>query len=106
MDHANLEIEETGPGYQDRKFSEYGKFMRYIDWLLKDLEELPDDPRTLYYLGDSYKGAFMAKYEQGTATQEDEWLLHESLRWYFRRWEVRYSHSVEERLSLRDAICR
>ena len=53
---SNLELEETGPGYQDRTFSRSGKFHRYYELLLKDLEDYPNDPRTLYYLGDSCFG--------------------------------------------------
>jgi hypothetical protein len=41
-------VKEFTGGYQDRAGNKSG---RYIDWLLKDLEELPGDARTIYYLG-------------------------------------------------------
>lgn len=41
-------VKEFTGGYQDRAGNKSG---RYIEWLLKDLEELPGDARTIYYLG-------------------------------------------------------
>ena len=41
-------VNEFAGGYQDRAGNKSG---RYIDWLLKDLDELPGDARTIYYLG-------------------------------------------------------
>ena len=40
-------VKEFAGGYQDRAGNKSG---RYIDWLLKDLEEMPGDSRTIYYL--------------------------------------------------------
>lgn len=40
-----------------------GKQKRYIQWLLDDLRDYPEDGRTLYYLG-------MAHYEKYFQSQE------------------------------------
>ena len=44
----DLEVNEYTGGYQDRNANKSG---RYIDWLLKDLEEMPGDERSIYYIG-------------------------------------------------------
>jgi len=47
----DLEVQEFTGGYQDRSGN---KSQRYLNWLLKDLEEMPNDPRTIYYLGHAH----------------------------------------------------
>jgi hypothetical protein len=44
----DLPVEERTGGWGDRSGD---KNRKYIGWLEKDLEEYPDDTRTLYYLG-------------------------------------------------------
>ncbi|KAJ1476105.1 hypothetical protein T484DRAFT_3126600 [Baffinella frigidus] len=41
-------VEEYAGGWGDRAGNKSGK---YIEWLMKDLEELPGDSRTIYYQG-------------------------------------------------------
>jgi hypothetical protein len=44
-------VQEYEGGYQDRTGN---KSARYLQWLHKDLEEMPGDPRTIYYLGHAH----------------------------------------------------
>jgi hypothetical protein len=41
---------------------------RYIHWLEKDLEEYPNDPRTLYYLGHGHWEIFLANHGASRAS--------------------------------------
>ena len=47
----DLEVQEYSGGYQDRTGK---KSETYLKWLHKDLEEMPGDPRTIYYLGHAH----------------------------------------------------
>mmetsp|Transcript_45406 Transcript_45406/g.106647 ORF Transcript_45406/g.106647 Transcript_45406/m.106647 type:complete len:580 (-) Transcript_45406:109-1848(-) len=47
----DLEVQEYTGGYQDRSGN---KSARYMMWLHKDLEERPNDPRTVYYIGHAH----------------------------------------------------
>jgi hypothetical protein len=47
----NLVVQEYSGGYQDRSGK---KSQTYLNWLHKDLEEMPGDPRTIYYLGHAH----------------------------------------------------
>jgi len=57
---VNLHIEERAGGYQDRT---PGKMERYIGFLEKDLAEIPDDTRSLYYLGYAHFEIFMQSHQ-------------------------------------------
>ena len=52
---VDLAVEERPGGFQDRSGE---KDARYIHWLELDLEEYPDDPRTLYYLAYAHLNLF------------------------------------------------
>jgi len=72
----DLVVEEHTGGYQDRT---PGKQERYINWLLADLDDYPEDGRTLYYLG-------MAKYEQFMReNQKPQNVIEESIGYFKRR---------------------
>lgn len=114
-----MHIHELGGGYQLRTMSGRGRNYRYIKLLMQDLEELPDDPRTLYYIADSHRGVFMAGYDTsawvdapydacltartmrfvsftGNITASDWDHLREAVKWYKRRLEVPAPNSFEE----------
>lgn len=48
---ASFEFTERTGGFQDRSGGNVAKQRRYVRWLEKDLEEMPNDSRTTYYLG-------------------------------------------------------
>lgn len=62
----SIDILELGGGYQLRTMSSRGRNLRYIKLLELDLQDIPNDPRTLYYLADSHRGVFMAGYSAST----------------------------------------
>ena len=47
----DIVVQEHEGGYQDRTGN---KSATYLHWLHKDLEEMPGDPRTIYYLGHAH----------------------------------------------------
>lgn len=68
----NLPVEERTGGYQDRT---PGKNERYIQFLLADLRDYPNDPRTLYYLGYAYFDMFKKVWDEGGASvlKPEDW---------------------------------
>eukprot|EP00698_Gefionella_okellyi_P023964 TRINITY_DN832_c0_g1_i2.p1 TRINITY_DN832_c0_g1~~TRINITY_DN832_c0_g1_i2.p1 ORF type:complete len:425 (+),score=84.18 TRINITY_DN832_c0_g1_i2:352-1626(+) len=86
----DLQIEEQPGGFQDRSGQ---KSERYLSWLMKDLAEWPDDPRTLYYLGHGHWEIFLANNQNPSQSDLDH--LHESVKWFEKR--VSVQGNFEER---------
>ncbi len=61
---VDLHIDEREGGYQDRT---PGKMQRYIGFLEKDLEEWPNDTRSMYYLGYAHLDIFLKNKDNPTA---------------------------------------
>jgi len=76
----DLNVKEHTGGYQDRT---EGKMLRYIKWLEKDLEEMPGDGRTLYYLGYSHFDIFLNNRHNPSEKHWDH--LRQSVIWYKKR---------------------
>jgi hypothetical protein len=73
---GGLTVDEREGGYQDRTGAVV-KNLRYIGWLLKDLQEYPDDTRTLYYVAYAHFETFMKAKEaseaRGVAITAAQW---------------------------------
>jgi hypothetical protein len=87
-----LQVDEREGGYQDRSGE---KDARYIGWLQQDLEEHPDDPRTLYYLAYAHLNLFL----KNTAAPPDaqEWVELQRAVVYFKRRAEAAGGNKEER---------
>jgi len=93
MTVLDLTIEEQPGGYQDRTGR---KFHNYIEQLEQDLRELPDDARTLYYLGHAHWDIFLS---HSDAPSAEDWSNLTRSREYFARRAANASHieGYEER---------
>lgn len=72
MTEVSLHLDEQAGGYQDRTGGSLGKINRYIGFLAADLEDLPGDSRTLYYLGIAYMDKYLALRSEGSAESAEE----------------------------------
>jgi tetratricopeptide (TPR) repeat protein len=85
-----LRIEGRSGGWGDRSGD---KSERYIKYLELDLIDYPDDPRTLYYLGDSHLGAF--ERNMANPGPKDMEHLAKAVSWFERRSKVKGGHREE-----------
>ena len=82
---AGLTVDEREGGYQDRTGAVV-KNLRYIGWLLKDLQEYPDDTRTLYYVAYAHFDNFMKAKDSGQPLTDAHWrMLSESEMFFEKR---------------------
>lgn len=88
----NLPLEEREGGYQDRT---EGKQRRYIKFLEDDLEEYPNDTRTLYYLGYAHFDIFHKS--PHTATKEQWDALAKGVDYFKQRVAMKTEGNKEER---------
>lgn len=89
----DLNIQEQEGGYMDRTGK---KSQLYIMHLLKDLEDYPNDPRTLYYLGHTHFDIFFNQRNSGEPVLDEHWeALNEAVRWFKKRAAIKGNY--EER---------
>jgi len=86
----DLEVMEYEGGYQDRSQNKSG---RYINWLLKDLEERPGDGRTIYYLGHGHLELWQANPDFNNA--DSKLHLGRSLEYFKQRTNIRKGYYEE-----------
>lgn len=95
----SLHVQEHAAGFQDRAGNKSG---RYIDWLLKDLEEYPGDSRTIYYLAKEHMDLMGGR--TGDPVREireggpGAYHVHKALEYYIQRAEMEYSINVGEKI--------
>lgn len=88
-----LPLEEREGGYQDRT---EGKQRRYIKFLEDDLEEYPNDTRTLYYLGYAHFDIFH-KEAANNPTSEHWQALEKGVEYFKQRVSMKSEGNKEER---------
>ena len=91
----DLEVQEYEGGYQDRTGN---KSARYLQWLHKDLEEMPGDPRTIYYLGHAHIeqiGPTPAQDVRSTPPGPGAYHVHKALEFFQWRADIRFGYFEE-----------
>jgi hypothetical protein len=91
----NLPIEESEGGYQDRT---PGKNQRYIGFLEADLDDYPNDTRTLYYLGYAHHDIFVKS--KDSPSSEDWAELAKGVDYFKRRGEIEEGNKEERWFAL------
>lgn len=92
-----LHIQEREGGYGDRSGN---KAQRYIQWLLDDLTDYPNDTRTLYYIAYAYFDKFTAGGTSPSDIQrksQEQWNdLSTSIEWFNKRIAITNEGNKEE----------
>lgn len=80
---VKLFVEESSGGFQDRSGD---KPERYRDWLLKDLEDDPNDAKTVFYIAQSYLDVFRSKPDDTSKSHRKQ--LEKAIEFFERRSEM------------------